>query len=118
MIVALPAMITRRILERCSDILRTCLDSSRAEPDLAHVLDEGGRRHRAGSLSVAERLESLGALDPGVTVDQAATTIAGLADYRLGLLMLDDHDFHLDDLERWMATTTARAVLRRDGIDG
>src|SRR6478609_8377240 len=44
-----PAQITRRIVERCGDILRACLDGSRVEPDLAHVVDEGGRRHRAGA---------------------------------------------------------------------
>jgi AcrR family transcriptional regulator len=116
-VVGLPAMITRRILERCSDILRTCLDGSRAEPDLAHVLDEGGRRHRAGCRRFAEHLDALGALDPDLTVDEAATTIAVLVDYRLGLLMLDDHGFDLDGVELWMATTTTRAVLRRDGIN-
>ena len=115
-IAALPAMITRRILERCSDILRTCLDGSRADPDLAHVLDEGGRRHRAGSRDVAKRLKSLDALDAGVSLDRAATTIAGLADYRLGLLLLDDHGLDLDEVEQWMAATTASAVLRRDGM--
>src|SRR6187551_3072688 len=36
-----PAMITRRIVERCGDILRACLDGARAEPDLGHVVDEG-----------------------------------------------------------------------------
>jgi AcrR family transcriptional regulator len=115
-IVGLPAMITRRILERCSDILRTCLDGSRAEPDLAHVLDEGGRRHRIGCRAFAERLEALDALDPELTLDEAATTIAVLVDYRLGLLMLDDHGFDLDRVERWMAATTKRAVLPRDGM--
>ena len=45
-------MITRRIVERCGDILRACLDGARAEPDLAHVIDEGGRRHRAGARAV------------------------------------------------------------------
>jgi AcrR family transcriptional regulator len=115
-IVGLPSMITRRILERCSDILRTCLEGSRAEPDLAHVLDEGGRRHRAGARGVAGRLAALGALDPELTAGEAATTIAALADYRLGLVLIDDHDFDLDSVERWMATTTTRAVLRRDGI--
>jgi AcrR family transcriptional regulator len=115
-IVGLPAMITRRILERCSDILRTCLDGSRAEPDLAHVLDEGGRRHRVGCRRFAERLDALGALDADLTVDEAATTIAVLVDYRVGLLMLDDHEFDLEQVERWMTDTTTRAVLRRDGM--
>ena len=109
----LPAMITRRIVERCGDILRACSDGARAEPDLSHVVDEGGRRHRAGARGVAERLAALGALDAGLSIDQAAVTIAMLADHRVALVMLDDHEYTLDEVEEWIATTTALAVLRR-----
>ena len=108
-----PAMITRRIVERCGDILRACLDGARAEPELAPVVDEGGRRHRAGARAVAERLVSLGALDAELSTDDATVTIATLADYRVALVLLDDHGYTLDAVEEWIATTTARAVLRR-----
>jgi AcrR family transcriptional regulator len=113
-LVRVPAMITRRIVERCGDILRACLDGARAEPDLAPVVDEGGRRHRAGARAVTERLASLGALDPELAADDAAVTIAALADYRVALMLLDDHGYTLDAVEEWIATTTARAVLRSD----
>src|SRR5262245_33435436 len=36
-----PALITRRIVDRCSDILRASLDASRAEHELREVLEEG-----------------------------------------------------------------------------
>src|SRR3954449_4510151 len=76
----MPAEVTRRIVERCSDILRTGVDAARAEPDLAFVIEEGGRRHRAGARAITERLAALGALDPEQSIDEAATTIAALAD--------------------------------------
>src|SRR5262247_2708128 len=41
-LVRVPALITRRIVERCSDILRGSLDASRAEHELGEVLHEGG----------------------------------------------------------------------------
>jgi hypothetical protein len=44
-------------------------------------------------------------------------TIATLADYRVALMLLDDHGYTLDTVEEWIATTTARAVLRRDVTD-
>ena len=113
----MPARITRRIVERCSDILRTGLDAARAEPDLAFVIEEGGRRHRAGSRAVAERLHALGALDPNQTVEAAATTIASLADFRLALILVDDHGFDFDAVENWVADMTVRAVLDR-GVMG
>jgi AcrR family transcriptional regulator len=111
-----PAMITRRIVERCGDILRACLDGARADPDLAHVVDEGGRRHRAGARAVTERLAELDALDGELSTDEAAVTIATIADHRVALLLLDDHGYTPDSVEEWIATTTARAVLRPDVV--
>src|SRR6478735_4632592 len=108
----IPALITRRIVERCGDILRTCFDGARAEPDLLPVVDEGGRRHRAGARRIAERLAALDALDPGVSIDDAAVTIATVADYRVAMLLIDDHEYTLDQVEDWMAATIARTVLR------
>jgi AcrR family transcriptional regulator len=113
-VVRIPARVTRQIVERCGDILRACLDGARAEPDLAPVVDEGGRRHRAGARAVAERLAALDALDPALSIDEVAVTIAALADYRLALLLLDDHGFTLDAVEDWIATTTGCAVLSRE----
>ena len=107
----MPARITRRIVERCSDILRTGLDASRAEPDLAIVIEEGGRRHRGGARAVAERLAGLGALDPRQSVDAAATAIAALSDFRMALILVDDHGFDFDTVEHWIGDMTARAVL-------
>jgi hypothetical protein len=82
-----------------------------AEPELAEVVEEGGRRHRSGSAAVAGRLASFGALRPGLPVDEAAVTIAAIADHRLAMVLIDDHHFDLDRVEDWIADTTARAVL-------
>jgi hypothetical protein len=112
-----PARITRRIVERCSDILRTGLEAARAEPDLAYVIEEGGRRHRAGALAVCERLNDLNALDPELSIAEAATTVAAIADFRLALILIDDHGFDFDAVEDWIAGTPARAVLTRDGME-
>jgi len=111
------ARITRRIMERCSDILRTSLEAARAEPDLAYVIEEGGRRNRAGAQAVTERLAALNALDPRLSVAGAAVTVAALADFRVAMLLIDDHGLDLDAVEAWIADTTARAVLARDVMD-
>ena len=107
----IPARITHRLFERCDDILRAALTGGQAEPELAAVVEEGGNRHRAGAAAVAGRLASLGALRSGLTVEQAATTIAALADYRLAMVLIDDHHLDLEEIEEWMADVTARAVL-------
>src|SRR3954447_6276052 len=82
-VVAVPAAITCRIVERCGDIVRIGLDGARTEVGLAPIIAEGGRRPRAGARRVAERLATLDALAPGVGVDAAATSIAALSDIRL-----------------------------------
>jgi AcrR family transcriptional regulator len=112
-LVAIPAKVTRRIVERCDDLVRASFDGARAEPDLAPLADEGGRRHRGGAQTIARRLDELKALDPGLSVEAAAHTIAALSDIRVALILVDDHGFELDHLEEWIATTTSRAVLRQ-----
>ena len=108
----IPAQITRRIVERCGDILRACLAGGLAEPALLSLIDEGGRRHRGGAAGVAGRLAGLKALRPGLSVEEAARTIATLADFRVAMLLIDDHNLDFDAIEDWIGETIARAVLR------
>ena len=87
--------------------MRASYDGARAEPDLAYITEEGGRRHRAGAHGIAARLAALDALDPGIDIDAAAITIATLADARVALVLVEDHGLDLDAVEQWIATTTA-----------
>src|SRR4051812_565488 len=64
-VATISARITRRIVERCGDIVRTSFEAARNEEGLAETAAEGGRRHRAGAARVAGRLAELGALAPG-----------------------------------------------------
>ena len=118
-----PARITRRLIERCGDILRAGLAGSYTDDGLAPALEEGSRRHRAGAGMVAAKLASLGALRPGLDAEQAARaaeladeqaalTIAALADTRLALLLIDDHQLTVDQVEDWIADTIVRATLK------
>ncbi len=110
-IARVPARITRRLIDRCGDILRVCLAGTATEPGLAHVTEEGGRRHRAGATAVAQQLSGIGALRATLDPGQAAITIAALADFRVAILLIDDHRMTLDQLEDWIAGTTIRAIL-------
>lgn len=109
-VAAVPAQISCRIIDRCGDLVRLSLDAARSEKDLVEVGAEGGRRHRAGAARVASRLVELDAL--AVDEATAATTIAALSDIRLALALLDDYGLDLAAVETWMATTTARAVVK------
>jgi AcrR family transcriptional regulator len=107
-----PAKITARLIECSGDILRIVLAGSVAEPDLAALLHEGQRRHRAGADNVARRLAALHALRLDTTPAAAATTIAVLADFRLALTLTDEFGLDRNELEDWIANTTSRSILR------
>jgi AcrR family transcriptional regulator len=111
-VAAVPAKVTAHLLDRCGDIMRACLAGGIADPGLAPLLEEGGRRHRAGATAIAGRLAALGALSDSVTFKQAGLTLAALSDFRLAIVLLDDHGMSIAQAERWMADQAIRAVLR------
>jgi AcrR family transcriptional regulator len=111
-IARLPARVTRRLVERCGDILRAVVTGVQVEPGLVPLVEEGGRRHRAGTNAVAGRLAGLGALRPDLSVGDAATAIAALADFRVAIVLLDEYAMSFDALEVWMGDAIARVVLR------
>ena len=110
-VVTVPARITRRIHERCGDLVRADFEAARAEAELAEVAEEGGRRHRRGAARVAARLAELGALAEGLTVADAGVTLAALSDIRVAFLLADDHGLTEQQIEDWIAARCAEAVL-------
>jgi AcrR family transcriptional regulator len=112
-LVRIPARITRRIIERCGDICRAGVAGMQAEPALVPVVAEGGRRHRDGVGSMAARLADMSALREGLDAERAAVTLAAITDFRLALVLLDDHGMSYDEIEAWMSETAVHAVLRR-----
>lgn len=110
-VVVVPARITREIFGRCGDIVRTVVAGAAAEPDLAAVLDEGLRRHRSGASRVAQRLEELGALAPGLSVEQAAEALAAVTDTQYAVLLVDRYGWSLTRVEGWMSDVSRRQVL-------
>jgi AcrR family transcriptional regulator len=112
-VAATPARVTRSILEHCGDILTALTGGAAAEPELAAVLAEGHRRHLEGARGVVGLLRKLDALDPASHPDDAAETLAAVADFRFALVLRDSYGWSLDRLESWIADTS-RALLLRD----
>ena len=109
-VVETPARVTRRILERCGDIIRALVSGAAADPDLATVLAEGHQRHVAGAAQVVEHLRRLGALREGLAPEEAAETLAAVSDVQVALLLHEDYGWSFDRLEAWMGSTS-RALL-------
>ncbi len=112
-IAAAPARVTRSILENCGDILHALVTGAAAEPELASVLEEGHRRHMAGAASMIGLLEELGALDASVDRDEAAETLAAIADFRFALVLRDSYGWSLDRIENWIAESSRELLLHR-----
>jgi hypothetical protein len=57
-------------------------------------------------------LEKLDALAPSVEPDEAAETLAALADFRFALVLRESYGWSLDRIEDWIATTSRALLLR------
>ena len=113
-IAATSARVTRSLLENCGDIVHALVTGAASEPELAAALAEGHRRHFEGARQVAGLLRELGALRPGLDVDDAAETLAAVSDFRLGLVLRDSYGWSLDQMESWIAATSRELLLRDD----
>jgi AcrR family transcriptional regulator len=109
-VAATSARITRSIVERCGDIVRTLAAGADAEPELAAVMAEGQRRHLAGATLVTARVRELGALADG-DPDAAAASLAAITDVRIALVLHDHYGWTLDRVEEWMAARSRAVVL-------
>src|SRR3954447_731222 len=102
-VVAVSARVARSILEPCGDITHALVTGAAAEPELAAALAEGQRRHVAGATTVVGRLRELGEPVP----DEAVDTLAAVSDVRFALVLQESYGWSLDQLEHWIAATSA-----------
>jgi AcrR family transcriptional regulator len=109
-----PARVTAAIVGTCGDIVRTLVAGASAEVELESALKEGLRRHREGTLRVAQRLADLEALPEGLSVRRAGETLAALTDAQYALLLVDHYGWSDARVERWMSEACRRLVLSTD----
>lgn len=109
-LVAVPARIAARIVDRAGDLVRACDAATDSEPQLAAVTAEGLERHRRGVGRVAARLADLDALRVGET--EAAGTLALLTDTRSVVDAVDRHGLSVAEWEAWATATLQRLLLR------
>ena len=108
---AVPARITRALIEHCGDIVRAVRTAAVSDAALAVTAHEGTRRHIEGTRGLAARLEHLGALRPGLSVAAAGETIAALTDGSFAVTLIDDFGWSSEKVEAWMTEMVQRAVL-------
>jgi AcrR family transcriptional regulator len=110
-VAALPAQITRAILDNAIDILRIVTAAAPSEPEVQQALDDGRKRHLGGVAAVTDKLETLGALRADVSVAEAQATLSILTDAAFGLLLHDSYGWSTQAIERWTIATIRRLLL-------
>ena len=102
---------------RCDwgDVMKIVLATAPLDETAAATLRTATERYRAGTLLAARRLADLGALKPGVTVDDANDMLWFFFGYSGCFTLMDDNGWSADRSEEWLREMAAIAVLRPRG---
>lgn len=103
--------LTRTLNERCGDIVRVLMAAEPSDPDVATAVRDGMRRHQEGATQLARRLDRLGALPPGTTVDQATASFAVMTSPDGWRQLTEDLGWTFDRAEVWLADALCRLLL-------
>jgi AcrR family transcriptional regulator len=104
----------RSLFEHSGDIIAAVRGAAAVEPDFAGVYAEGRRRHLAGCTSLAQRLQTMGALRDGIDDAWAAGIISLCTDNDTFDKLTNLFGWTLDECEERL-TAQARELLLRAG---
>jgi AcrR family transcriptional regulator len=102
--------LTRHLNEHAGDLLAMARAAAASEPDVAAVVSEGMRRHRAGADRVARRLHALGVLGAR-TVSEAEAMIGTLTSPDVYASLTGTYGWSFDAAEAWIAQTLCRELI-------
>jgi AcrR family transcriptional regulator len=111
-LLSIPVRIAGAFVERCGDILRATASGSAAEPELRSIATVGHERHSEGVAQVTERLDALDAIRPGLSNDDAASTIAVITTPWFALMVVDQFGWTIERYETWAVELLTRSVLK------
>jgi AcrR family transcriptional regulator len=104
--------LTRTINEQSGDILAMLSSAAPTEQAAADALLEGKRNHIEGTQRWIEMMAGRNMLNPEITVDYAAITIAALTAWGTWRELTIDLGLTFDDAEAWMTDSLSRLLLR------
>jgi AcrR family transcriptional regulator len=114
-VLSLQVRITRRLAERCGDVIAALQSAAGVEPELGETFAAGMARHRAGARAAVERIRELGGLRPGLSPDDAAAVLAALTAPSLYASLTGEHGWSFDRCEAWLDETLAAQLLAGRG---
>jgi AcrR family transcriptional regulator len=110
-VIRLGVRLTRAFHEHAGDLLRALVSAAAIEPEMAAILEEGRRRHRAGTLATVKLIASRWGLRDGLTAARGGAIFATLTSIPTWQGLLDEHGWSFDEIEDWMVATLAGALL-------
>jgi len=115
--IALGVKITRQFPERFGELIGTLLSAAPVEPDAAEALNEGMRRHRAGTHSLIRYLADHQILRPDLTVDRAADIFGLMTSVSTFRQLTEDYGWTFDECQVWITDTLIRLLLPEKATD-
>lgn len=106
--------LTRRLNERCGDLIQVLLSAEPSEPEAAAAIADGMRRHEQGASGLAQRLRELGALRAGMTPDRGAAVFSMMTSAASWRQLTRGAGWTFDEGEAWLAASLAELLLSEE----
>jgi AcrR family transcriptional regulator len=101
-----------RVQDRVGPTYEVMKSAARTEPDIAELLARSQQVRFSNMAAVPGRLEELGALRPGLSVEDAARTIWALASPEVRQMLATFAGWSPERIRAWLEETLAAALLR------
>lgn len=113
-VLALFAADVTRVQERVGPIYEVMKNAARTEPDIAELLARAQNYRLSNIATIPARLDELGALRPGLSVEEAARTIWAVASAEVRHMLGAFAGWSADRYRGWLEDTLSAALLRPD----
>ncbi len=112
-LIGLLASISRRIRDRCGDVLKVLRSGAAVDADVSATMAEALRRQRLGVEAIIEQVHAEGALAPHLTAARAADIAFALMSYDVCDALVDQAGWSFDEYEQWLGATLGALLLDR-----
>jgi AcrR family transcriptional regulator len=102
---------TRTMREQWGDVLRVALDTARHEDAAAAAVAVATRRYREGLAVAARRLDELGVLRKGLTVDAAVDILWFYFGYGSYQALVTENGWTFERAEHWLLAQSLRELI-------
>jgi len=112
-LLGLLAAITRRIRERCGDVIKVLRSGAAVDADIAATMAEGHRRRHLGTRTVIERVHAQGALAGHLTPERATEVAVALSTDDVCESLVEQSGWSYDEYQDWLTATLVTLLLAR-----